>query len=171
MLWDNGRSRRDLGCLRDFARLLASVGINGCAVGIVNADPRLLDPGFVTELQRIADVLRPWGIRIVLPVDFGSPQSIGKLDTFDPLDARVAEWWRDTVNALYEAIPDLAGFVMKADSEGPLGPSVFKRTHAEGTRPIADALRPHGGVLFFRAFVYNHHLDWTNPGNNRARAA
>ena len=171
VLWENGRARKDLSRLNDFARLLASVGINGCAVGIVNADPRLLDPDFFPELKRIADVFRPWGIRIVLPVDFGSPKNIGKLDTFDPFNDRVIAWWKAEVDSLYAVIPDMAGFVMKADSEGTLGPSSYKRTYADATRPIALALKPHGGLLFYRAFVYDHHLDWTNLKNDRARAA
>ncbi len=171
VLWENGRIRKDLSRLSGFARLLASVGINGCAISIVNADPRLLDPAFYPEIKRIADVFRPWGVRIVLPVDFGSPQNIGKLDTFDPLDPKVFAWWKSKVDELYAVVPDLAGFVMKADSEGTLGPSAYKRTHAQGTSVIARALKPHRGLLFYRAFVYNHRLDWTNLKNDRARAA
>jgi len=171
LLWDNGRAREDLSRLAGFARLLASVGINGCAVSIVNADPRLLDPGFAPELQRIAEVFRPWGVRIVLPVSFDSPQQVGKLGSFDPVDPQVAAWWQSKVDELYQAVPDLAGFVMKADSEGTIGPSAYARTHAQATRPIARALRPHGGLLCYRAFVYNHHLDWTDPKADRARAA
>ena len=171
VLWENGRARPDLSRLRDFARLLASVGINGCAVSIVNAEPRLLDPDFLPELKRVADVFRPWGVRVVVPVDFGSPRNIGKLPTFDPFDPEVAAWWKSKTDELYSAVPDMAGFVMKADSEGTLGPSAYARTHAEAARPIARALRPHGGLLFYRAFVYNHHLDWTDLKADRARAA
>jgi alpha-glucuronidase len=171
VLWENGRARQDLSRLYDFARLLASVGINGCAVSIVNAEPRLLDPDFLPELKRVADVFRPWGVRIVLPVDFGSPKNVGKLPTFDPSDPQVAAWWKSKTDGLYSAVPDMAGFVMKADSEGTLGPSAYARTHAEAARPIARALRPHGGLLFYRAFVYNHHLDWTDLKADRARAA
>jgi alpha-glucuronidase len=171
VLWEKGRARPDLSRLRDFARLLASVGINGCAVSIVNAEPRLLDPDFLPELKRVADVFRPWGVRVVVPVDFGSPRNIGKLPTFDPFDPEVAAWWKSKTDELYSAVPDMAGFVMKADSEGTLGPSAYARTHAEAARPIARALRPHGGLLFYRAFVYNHHLDWTDLKADRARAA
>jgi alpha-glucuronidase len=171
VLWENGHARQDLSRLRGFARLLASVGINGCAISIVNADPRLLDPGVAPDLRRIAEAFRPWGVRIVLPVDFSSPQTVGKLEGFDPLDPAVAAWWTSKVDELYGAVPDLAGFVMKADSEGTAGPSAYRRTHAEATRPIARALKRHGGLLFYRAFVYNHHLDWTNLKNDRARAA
>jgi alpha-glucuronidase len=171
VLWKDGRAREDLSGLRGFGRLLASVGINGCAISIVNADPRLLDPDFAPDLKRIAEALRPWGVRIVLPVSLGSPQRVGKLETFDPVDPEVGSWWKAKVDELYEVVPDLAGFVMKADSEGTLGPSAYGRTHAQATRPIARALQPHGGLLFYRAFVYDHHLDWTNLKNDRARAA
>ena len=171
VLWENGRAREDLSRLGDFARLLASVGINGCAISIVNANPRLLDPGFAPDLRRIAEAFRPWGVRIVLPVSFGSPQVVGKLESFDPVDPEVATWWKSKVDELYDTVPDLAGFVMKADSEGTVGPSAYRRTHAQATRPIARALQPHGGLLFYRAFVYDHHLDWTDLKNDRARAA
>jgi alpha-glucuronidase len=171
VLWENGLAQKDLSRLSGFARMLASIGINGCAISIVNADPRLLDPNFYPEIKRIADVFRPWGVRIVLPVDFGSPKNIGKLDTFDPLDPKVIVWWKSKVDELYAAVPDMAGFVMKADSEGTLGPSAYKRTHAQATAVIARALKPHGGLLFYRAFVYDHHLDWRVVKNDRARAA
>lgn len=171
VLWENGSARRDLSRLHDFARMLASVGINGCAVSIVNAEPRLLDPNFLPELKRIAGVFRSWGVRIVLPVDFSSPKHIGGLATFDPFDAKAAAWWKSKTDELYAAVPDMAGFVMKADSEGTLGPSAYERTHADAARPIARALKPHGGLLFYRAFVYNHRLDWNDMKADRARAA
>jgi alpha-glucuronidase len=171
VLWENGAARKDLSRLSDFARLLASVGINGCAISIVNADPRLLEPDFFPQIKRIADTFRPWGVQLVLPVDFGSPKNIGKLDTFDPLDPKVIAWWKSKVDSLYAAVPDIAGFVMKADSEGTSGPSAYKRTHAQATSVIARALKPHKGLLFYRAFVYNHHLDWNVMKNDRARAA
>jgi alpha-glucuronidase len=171
VLWENGAARKDLGRLNDYARLLASVGINGCAVSIVNAEPRLMDPSFYPELKRVADAFRPWGVRIIIPVDFGSPKNIGKLDTFDPLDPKVIAWWKSKTDELYAAVPDIAGFVMKADSEGTSGPSAYKRTHAQATSAIARALKPHSGLLFYRAFVYNHHLDWNDLKNDRARAA
>ena len=92
-------------------------------------------------------------------------------DTFDPLDPQVAEWWRKKIDEIYRAIPDFAGFVIKADSEGRLGPSAYGRTHADAANVVARALKPHGGVIFYRAFVYDHHLDWRNLKNDRARAA
>ncbi len=147
------------------------MGINGATVDNVNADQRLLSPEFIPQLARIADALRPWGVHVAVSVDFGSPQSLGGLDTFDPLDPRVAGWWRARADEVYSAIPDLAGFVLKADSEGRVGPSAYHRTHADAANVVARALKPHGGILLYRGFVYDHHMDWNNPKNDRARAA
>ncbi len=163
--------RPDLNRARDYARLLASVGINGCTVNNVNADPRVLEDNFLPQLARIANVLRPWGVRLSVAVDLGSPKAIGGLDTFDPLDSRVTEWWRKKVDEIYQQIPDFGGFVVKADSEGRAGPSTYGRTPAEAANAIAYALARHGGIVFYRAFVYNHHLDWRDPKSDRAKAA
>ncbi len=163
--------RDDLSKVEDYARLLASIGVNGCNVNNVNADPRVLDARFLLQLRRIADVFRPWGIRLSISVDLGSPKTIGGLETFDPLDSRVAEWWQRKVDQIYQQIHDFAGFVVKADSEGQVGPSSYGRTPADAANMLARALAPHGGVLFYRAFVYNHHLDWRDPKNDRAKAA
>jgi len=167
----DGKVRSDLTRAGEYARLLASVGINGCTVNNVNADPRILESSFLPELKRIADVFRPWGMQLSLSVDLSSPKVIGGLDTFDPLDPRVFEWWRKKADEIYRQIPDFGGFVMKADSEGRLGPSSYHRTHADAANVIARALQPHGGVVFYRAFVYDHHLDWRNLKNDRAKAA
>jgi alpha-glucuronidase len=161
----------DLTRASEYARLLASVGINGCAVNNVNANVRVITDAFVPDLVRLAAAFRPWGVALAVAIDFSSPQRIGGLDTFDPLDERVAAFWKGRVDALYRAIPDLAGFVLKADSEGRLGPSAYGRTHADAANVIARALAPHHGVLFYRGFVYDHHMDWRNPKNDRARAA
>jgi alpha-glucuronidase len=147
------------------------VGINGCTINNVNTNPRILDPNFLAQVEGIAAVFRPYGIRISISVDFSSPKTVGQLDTFDPLDPKVRRWWKNKVDEVYAAVPDLAGFLMKADSEGRAGPSTYGRTHADAANAIADALAPHGGILVYRAFVYNHHLDWRNPKNDRARAA
>ena len=122
-------------------------------------------------MVRIAAAFRPWGVQVVLSVDFGSPQTVGGLDTFDPLDPRVATWWKSKTDEIYRAVPDLGGFVLKADSEGRVGPSAYGRTHADAANVVARALQPHGGLLFYRGFVYDHHMDWRNPKNDRARAA
>ena len=163
--------RGDLGRVRDYARLLASLGINGCTVNNVNANPRVLTTEFLPQLARIAEVFRPWGVRLSVSVDFTSPKSIGGLDTFDPLDPGVAQWWKNKAGEIYRTIPDLGGFVLKADSEGRLGPSAYGRTHADAANVIARALKPHGGLFFYRGFVYDHHMDWRNLKNDRARAA
>ncbi len=125
----------------------------------------------IPDVARIADVFRPWGVRLSISVDIASPQKIGGLDTFDPGNPQVAAWWRDKVDQIYAAIPDFAGFVVKADSEGQPGPSRYGRTPADAANMLAAALKPHGGVVMYRAFVYNHHLDWHNPKADRARAA
>ncbi len=157
--------------MNDYARLLASIGINGCAINNVNANPRVLTPEFLPQLVRIADIFRAWGVRLAIAVDVSSPTRIGGLDTFDPLDPTVAKWWRDRFDEVYAKIPDLGGVVVKADSEGRLGPSTYHRTPADAANVIAKALKPHAGLVFYRAFVYNHHLDWRDPKNDRARAA
>ena len=167
----NGNVRSDLTRASAYARLLASVGINGCTINNVNAAPGILEDNFIVQVSRIADVFRPWGVQLSLSVDLSSPKVIGGLDTFDPLDPRVAEWWRKKVDEIYRHIPDFGGFVVKADSEGRLGPSTYGRTPADVANVIARALKPHGGVVFYRAFVYNHHLDWRDLKNDRAKAA
>lgn len=122
IFWDNGHVRDDMTQVSDYGRLLASIGINATTIDNVNADKRLLSAEFIPQIARIAGALRPWGVRVAVSVDFGSPQSLGGLDTFDPLDAGVANWWKARADDLYRAVPDLAGFVLKADSEGRVGP-------------------------------------------------
>jgi len=171
IFWENQHIRADLTRVSDYGRMLASLGINGCSINNVNADRRVMTPDFLPQIARIAEALRPWGVHVVLSVDFGSPKTLGGLDSFDPLDARVAAWWKAKVDEIYKAVPDLAGFVMKADSEGRAGPSAYGRTHADAANVVARALKPHGGLIFYRGFVYDHHMDWRNPKNDRARAA
>jgi alpha-glucuronidase len=171
IFFENGSVRSDLTRAGEYARLLASIGINGCAINNVNANPRVLEDDFLPQLARVADAFRPWGVRLSISVDLSSPKVIGGMDTFDPADPRVAEWWKKKFDELYTLIPDFAGVVVKADSEGRLGPATYNRTPAEAANVIARALAPHHGIVFYRAFVYNHHLDWTNLKNDRARAA
>ncbi|MGB7189163.1 MAG: alpha-glucuronidase family glycosyl hydrolase [Acidobacteriaceae bacterium] len=161
----------DLTRAGEYARLLASVGVNGCVVNNVNADDRMLTPEMIAQLARIADAFRPWGVRLAISVDLASPQKIGGLDTFDPLNPRVIAWWRKKTDEIYARIPDFGGFLVKADSEGQPGPSQYGRSPADAANLLARALKPHGGVLLYRAFVYNHHLDWRDPKADRARAA
>jgi alpha-glucuronidase len=171
IFFENGSVRPNLTHAAEYARLLASVGINGCNVNNVNADLHILDSGFLAQLARIADVFRPYGVQLGIAVNVSMPKQIGRLDTFDPLDPRIAEWWRTRFDEVYKAIPDFGGVVVKADSEGQLGPSVYGRNPAEAANVLAKALRPHGGIVFYRAFVYDHHLDWNNLKADRARAA
>jgi alpha-glucuronidase len=171
IFFENGRVAEDLTRVRDYGRLLASVGINGVTINNVNANALVITDEFIPQLARVADVLRPSGVALSISLDFSSPRRIGGLDTFDPLDARVAAFWKDRVDALYRAIPDLGGVVVKADSEGRLGPSAYNRTHADAANVIARALAPHKGVIFYRGFVYDHLMDWRNLKNDRARAA
>jgi alpha-glucuronidase len=171
IFFDNGSVRADLSRVRDYARLLASVGLNGCTINNVNANPHVLADDFLPQLKRVADEFRPWGIQMAISVQFSSPKTMGGLDTFDPLDPRVIQWWQKKADQIYAQIPDFGGFVVKADSEGQLGPSTYGRTPADAANVIARALKPHRGVVFYRAFVYNHHLDWREPKNDRAKAA
>jgi alpha-glucuronidase len=171
IFWEGGRVRDDLSRVNEYGRLLASLGINGISINNVNANPLVLSAGFIPQVARVADTLRPWGVRLALAVDFGSPKTLGKLPTYDPLDSSVIAWWKERADELYKAIPDFGGFVLKADSEGRVGPSAYGRTHADAANVVARALAPHGGVIFYRGFVYDHHMDWNNPKNDRARAA
>jgi alpha-glucuronidase len=171
IFFDNGQVRSDLTRVGDYARLLASVGINGCAINNVNADPRILSAEFLPQLVRVADAFRTWGVKLAVSVDMSSPMAVGGLKTLDPLDPEVAAWWKKTADAIYEHIPDFGGFVVKADSEGRSGPSQYGRTASDAANVIARALAPHHGVLMYRAFVYNHHLDWRDMKADRARAA
>ena len=171
IFFENNNVRQDLSRVREYARLLASLGVNACAINNVNANPRVISSEFLPQLARIAEVFRAWGIRTAVSVDFSSPQRIGGLTTFDPVDAGVVNWWKRTIDDVYAAVPDLAGVVVKADSEGRLGPSAYKRTHADAANVIARPLQTHKGILFYRGFVYDHRMDWRNLKNDRARAA
>ncbi|MGD0442728.1 MAG: alpha-glucuronidase family glycosyl hydrolase [Edaphobacter sp.] len=170
IFFDNGHVREDLTRVHDYGRLLASIGINGITVNNVNSDLRTLEPEMILEFARIADQLRPWGVRISLSVDLSSPQVVGHLPTFDPVDPTVIAWWKTKVDEIYRAIPDFAGFVIKADSEGRVGPSQYHRTPAEAANAVARALEPHGGIVLYRGFVYNNHLDYNDLKADRARA-
>ena len=171
LFWEGGKVRDDLSAVSDYGRLLASLGINAVSINNVNANPVFLSPEFAPQIARVADTLRPWGVQVALAVDFASPRSAGKLETYDPLEPSVIAWWKEKVDHLYAAVPDLAGIVLKADSEGRVGPSAYKRTHADAANVIARALKPHGGVFLYRGFVYDHRMDWRNLKNDRARAA
>ena len=170
IFFDNGHVRTDLTRVSEYGRLLASIGINGVTVNNVNSSLRTLEPDMIREFARIADQLRPWGVRMSLSVDLSSPQVVGHLPTFDPVDPTVVAWWQSKVDEIYQAIPDFGGFVIKADSEGRVGPSKYGRTPAQAANTVARALKPHGGFVLYRGFVYNNHLDWNDLKADRARA-
>jgi alpha-glucuronidase len=171
IFFEGGKVRDDLSEATAYARLLASVGINGCNVNNVNNAAPFLEPEMIKGLARIADAMRPWGVRLAISVDIASPEKIGGLKTFDPADPDVKAWWAAKVNEIYQQIPDFAGFTVKADSEGQPGPASYGRSPADAANVLANALAPHGGVVLYRAFVYNNHLDYNDLKADRARAA
>lgn len=140
----------------DYARANASVGINGTVLNNVNANAQSLAPDYLDKAATLADMFRPYGIRVYLSVRFSAPIELGGLKTADPLDPEVQRWWRDKVGEIYTRIPDFGGFLVKANSEGQPGPQDYGRSHADGANLLADALAPHGGVVMWRAFVYAH---------------
>lgn len=140
---------------REYARANASVGINGTVLNNVNASPEILSADYLQKVQKLADVFRPYGIKVYLSVNFASPMKLGGLSTADPLDEEVARWWEEKVQEIYGLIPDFGGFLVKANSEGQPGPCDYGRTHAEGANMLAEALKPYGGIVMWRAFVYS----------------
>ncbi len=140
--------------LEQYAAANASIGINGTVLNNVNASPKMLTKTYLNKVREIADLLRPWGIRVYLSVNFGSPKALGELPTADPLNARVRRWWQHKANEIYKQIPDFGGFLVKANSEGQPGPFDYSRSHADGANMLAAALKPHGGIVMWRSFVY-----------------
>ncbi|KAH9824467.1 alpha glucuronidase [Teratosphaeria destructans] len=174
-IWfSNGTIVSNLARTAEYARLLASIGINGVVINNVNANASSLTPENIAGLGRIADIMRPYGVQIGLSLYFSSPtsgiQGQKNLTTFDPLDNEVIDWWQDITDQVYDKVPDFAGYLVKANSEGQPGPLTYNRTLADGANLFARVLRPHGGILMFRAFVYNKldELDWYA---DRAKAA
>ena len=140
--------------MKIYARANASVGINGTVLNNVNAKPEALTTESLQKAKNIADQLRPYGIRVYLSINFASPIKVGGLETADPLNAEVVKWWKEKVNEIYKLIPDFGGFLVKANSEGEPGPQDFGRTHADGANMLAGVLKPHKGIVMWRAFVY-----------------
>lgn len=174
IFYDHNTFRGDMELIRQYARLLASVGIN--AVLINNVNVHRPETFFVTgealaEIRRISDVLAAYGIKTYLSVNFAAPITVGRLKSADPLEPEVASWWEETVKRIYEEIPDFAGFVVKADSEGEPGPFTYGRNHDDGANMLARAAGPYGGVIIWRCFVYDCSQDWWNREADRARAA
>lgn len=141
--------------LRDYARANASVGINAYVPDNVNASPKLLSPEYLQEVKKMADIMRPYGIKTYLAINFASPMVLDGLETADPLNKNVQKWWVAKVKEIYKLIPDFGGFLVKANSEGQPGPNDFGRTHAEGANMLAKALKPYKGIVMWRAFVYS----------------
>ena len=140
----------------DYARANASIGINGTVLTNVNANALVLTEEYILKTKALADAFRPYGLKVYLTARFSAPIEIGGLETADPVDPQVQEWWKKKADEIYSHIPDFGGFLVKADSEGQPGPHNYKRTHAEGANMLADALAPHNGIVMWRAFVYSH---------------
>ncbi|MEO3747675.1 alpha-glucuronidase [Plantactinospora sp. B5E13] len=173
IFWRDGALTPDLARVRAYGRLLAASGVNAVTVNNVNvhvAEARLLTDR-LGDLAAIADELRPYGIRVHLSVTFTAPVTLGGLSTADPLDEHVRAWWAKTTRQVYDTIADFGGYVVKADSEGQPGPFGYGRSHADGANVLAEAVAPYGGVVHWRAFVYNHRQDWRDRSTDRARAA
>ena len=149
---------------QEYARANASIGINATVLNNVNASPKILSDEYLQKVKAIAGVLRPYNMRVFLSINFSSPKELGGLPTSDPLDVKVQQWWKDKANEIYKLIPDFGGFLVKANSEGLPGPMDYGRTHVDGANMLADALKPHGGIVMWRAFVYE-------PGDDRAKLA
>lgn len=141
-----------------YARANASLGINGSVLNNVNASPKMMTAEYINKVKVIANILRPYGIRVYLSINFASPMALGYTKTADPLDKKVQLWWKKKAKEIYSAIPDFGGFLVKANSEGQPGPGDYHRTHAEGANMLADAVKPYGGIIMWRSFVYgaNH---------------
>ena len=141
-----------------YARANASLGINGSVLNNVNASPKMMTAEYINKVRVIANILRPYGIRVYLSINFASPMALGYTKTADPLDKKVQQWWKKKAKEIYSAIPNFGGFLVKANSEGQPGPGDYHRTHAEGANMLADAVKPYGGIIMWRSFVYgaNH---------------
>lgn len=174
IFYKNGQFIQDLQRVRDYARMLSSVGMN--AISINNVNVHETETHFITkealpDVARIAKVFRSYGIQLYLSINFAAPVEIGSLSTADPLDIKVKQWWKDTAKVIYEYIPDFGGFIVKADSEHRPGPFTYGRDHKDGANMLADALEPYGGIVIWRCFVYNCMQDWRDRSTDRARAA
>jgi len=142
----------------DYARANASIGINGTVLTNVNANATFLTKPYLEKVKALADVFRPFGIKVYLTARFSAPIEIGRLKTADPLNAEVQQWWKNKIDEIYSLIPDFGGFTVKANSEGQPGPQDYNRTHADGANMLADAIAPHKGIIMWRAFVYSHEV-------------
>jgi alpha-glucuronidase len=154
---------------REYARANAAVGVNAAVLNNVNANAAFITPEYLEKVKIIADILRPYGVGIYLSINFNSPVSVGGLATSDPADPSVQKWWKDKAKEIYSYVPDFGGFLVKANSEGQPGPQDYGRTHVDGANMLAAALKPHGGIVMWRAFVYT--VDASDPMYDRAKQA
>ena len=152
--WDTAHEE----LIKEYARANASLGINGTVLNNVNASPKMLTKDYLEEVKKIADILRPYHITVFLSINFATPMALKETKTADPLDKSVARWWKKKAKEIYKLIPDFGGFLVKANSEGQPGPGDYHRSHADGANMLADALKPYGGIVMWRCFVYgaNH---------------
>jgi alpha-glucuronidase len=146
----------------DYARANASIGINGTVLTNVNANATILTKPYLEKVKALADVFRPYGIKVYLTARFSAPIELGRLKTADPLNDTVQLWWKEKMKEIYSIIPDFGGFLVKANSEGQPGPQDYKRNHADGANMLADAIAPYGGIIMWRAFVYDARAQKSN---------
>ncbi|OOM80054.1 alpha-glucuronidase family glycosyl hydrolase [Clostridium sp. BL-8] len=160
--------------IKDYARLLASICINGISINNVNVheyETKLITKEYLPQVAKVAEVFRNYGIKLYLSVNFAAPVELGELETADPVNTEVMEWWKEKAKEIYDYIPDFGGFLVKADSEFRPGPFTYGRNHAEGANMLAQALKPYNGIVIWRCFVYNCLLDWRDRSKDRAKAA
>jgi alpha-glucuronidase len=174
IFYENNKIVEDLSRIQDYARLLASIGINAITINNVNVhayETKLISDEQLPNVERLAAVFRAYGIQLFLSINYASPIELGGLTTADPLATEVAAWWIERAKAIYNVIPDFGGFLVKADSENRPGPFTYGRNHMDGANMLANALEPFGGIVIWRCFVYNCHQDWRDRKTDRARAA
>lgn len=164
----------DLSRIKDYARLLASVGLNAISINNVNVhfhETEFITPEYLPMVAKYNEVFNSYGITMYMCINFAAPIQLGGIDVSDPLDERVRAWWKETAKTIYKAIPTFGGFLVKADSEGRPGPFTYGRNHADGSNMLAEAVKPYGGLVIWRCFVYNCNQDWRDRKTDRARAA
>ena len=174
IFFENCKIVKDKSRIKDYSRLLASIGINSISINNVNVhalESKLITEEFLPELSEIAEIFRKYGITLFLSINYASPITLGGMATSDPLNEEVKEWWKKQFAQVYSFIPDFGGVVVKADSEGRPGPFTYGATHADGANMLAEALAPYDGLVFWRCFVYDHQQDWRDRKTDRARAA
>ncbi|MFC0472079.1 alpha-glucuronidase family glycosyl hydrolase [Halalkalibacter kiskunsagensis] len=174
IFFENNKFTTNLERIKDYARLLSSVGINAISINNVNVhavETKLITDEFLPDVAKVAEIFRNYAIKTFLSINYASPMQLGDLKTADPLNEDVRQWWKEKAKDVYRVIPDFGGFVVKADSEHRPGPFTYDRNHADGSNMLAEALEPFGGVVIWRCFVYNCMQDWRDRKTDRARAA